>query len=213
MGAFRDVTVLQQRPLPPQAVPFREGDLRAVFIKGLLISLPWHVFMILATLIRFAQVSEQMPASGHLLFSWTGIGLVDLILSLLLFLGINLLLVLLHELIHAFAAPRHHEKQIWAYLDQGAMFVFFPEPLSKARFIWVSLAPNLLLAFIPWAILLIVAAAVPTYAFWWTFLVFFVLSLGGIGDYANIWHTLRQVPKGGQIHSYGIHSYWTPPPA
>lgn len=220
MGRFKDEEVLKQRPLPPDAVPYDEGSLGDVVRKGFLISLPWQIIMFTSVLIRYLQVRDRMPGEAirgiPSLFNVLTVNATDSVLlnagvGLIVLIGINILLTLLHELIHAVTVPRGHEAQIWSYLDKGAMFVFFPEPVSRVRFVVVSLAPNVVLAFIPWLFLLFAAPVLTAQAYWWIFIQAFLMSVGGIGDYANVWHTLTQVPKGGQVYSYGVNSYWTPP--
>lgn len=220
MGRFKDEEVLKQKPLPPNAVPYDEGGLADVVRKGFLISLPWQIIMFASVVWRYLQVRERMLGEAIrdvpsffsvLTVDTTDSVLMNTVISLIALIGINILLTVLHELIHAVTVPQGHEVQVWSYLDKGAMFVFFPEPVSRLRFVAVSLAPNIVLAFIPWLILLVAAPLLPGQAYWWIFIQAFLMSVGGIGDYANVWHTLTQVPKGGLVHSYGLNSYWTPP--
>lgn len=35
-----------------------------------------------------------------------------------------------------------------------------------------------------------------------------IMTIMAIGDYANIYNAVRQVPKGAKIFNYGMHSYW-----
>ena len=35
-----------------------------------------------------------------------------------------------------------------------------------------------------------------------------IMTIMSIGDFANIFNAIRQVPKGGKVFNYGIHSFW-----
>lgn len=218
MGKFKDEDVLKQRPLPAGAVPYQEGGLEDVIRKGFRLALPMLTVMFTIGILRYLQVRERMPGKpvqgfraffDALTLNATELGVVNLVITVIMFLGLNFMLTILHELIHAVTVPARHEKQIWSHLDKGVLFVFFPEPVSRARFIVVSLAPNIVLAFVPWILLMVYAADLSTQAYWWIFIQVMLMAVGGIGDYANTFHTLTQVPKNGRVHSYGVNSYWT----
>ncbi|MCL1787401.1 MAG: DUF3267 domain-containing protein [Defluviitaleaceae bacterium] len=83
------------------------------------------------------------------------------------------------------------------------------QPISKARFIWLSLFPNIVLGWLPLAV--------------WAFMPFHpVLSNGlfvfgmlatvcGAGDYYNAYNAARQMPKGSMQQLSGMNSYWFMP--
>lgn len=88
------------------------------------------------------------------------------------------------------------------------MFVYCNAPISKKRFIWMCAAPNIILGFIPYIILLmgnfdfsVQIANILVISSW-------LMIVAGIGDYVNIYNAIRQVPKGGKIINYGLHSFW-----
>lgn len=82
------------------------------------------------------------------------------------------------------------------------LFVTGPEDMTKGRFIFMSLLPNLIFGFIPY----IIAMFNPSFII----LGFFgALSISaGIGDYINVFNTLTQVPKGALVYLHGFNSYW-----
>ena len=74
--------------------------------------------------------------------------------------------------------------------------------MSKTRFIFMSLCPNIILGLIPYIIFLIYPNIV--------FLgLFGLLCIGmGFGDYINVCNAIKQMPKGAKIYLSGMHAYW-----
>lgn len=105
-----------------------------------------------------------------------------------------------HEFMHALCFKG--EVYMYAYPQAGAMFVLGLEDMSKSRFVFMSLLPNLVLGFIPF----ILGMFFPE-MYWIAF--FGALNIGsGSGDYLNVFNALSQVPKGAKIYASGFHSYW-----
>lgn len=104
-----------------------------------------------------------------------------------------------HELLHAVCF--REDVYLYTNLKQGMLFVIGPEDMSKFRFIFMSMLPNLVFGFIPY----IIGMALPNFA-----LAFFgTLCIGmGAGDYYNVFNTLTQVPGGAKVYSYQFNSYW-----
>ncbi len=105
-----------------------------------------------------------------------------------------------HEFLHAVC----FKETVYMYTNfkQGLLFVTGTENMSKARFVFMSLLPNIVFGFIPFAIFLIF----PSLSFFGTF---GALTIGmGAGDYYNVFNCLIQVPRGGKIYAYGMNSYW-----
>ena len=82
------------------------------------------------------------------------------------------------------------------------LFVAGPEDMSKSRFIFMSLLPNIVLGFIPYVIFIIHPA--------WTalgaFAAFNISS--GAGDYLNVFNAITQMPKGARTYLHHFNSYW-----
>lgn len=104
-----------------------------------------------------------------------------------------------HELLHAVCF--REDVYLYTNLRQGMLFVIGAEDMSKSRFIFMSMLPNLVFGFIPY----ITGMALPNLA-----LAFFgALCTGmGAGDYYNVFNTLTQVPNGAKIYNYQFNSYW-----
>ena len=105
-----------------------------------------------------------------------------------------------HELLHGIC----FKEEVYLYTNwkQGMLFVTGPEHMTKARFIFMSLLPNLLFGFVPLVLFLLNPN--------WTALGTMgamAVSMGA-GDYYNVWNALTQVPKGGMVYNQGFHTYW-----
>ena len=105
-----------------------------------------------------------------------------------------------HELLHAICM--RGTVYLYTNLKQGMLFVTGPEDMSKARFVFMSLLPNLVFGVIPFTVGMI-----------WPHLavlgVLGTLSIGaGAGDYYNVFNALTQMPHGARTYLYGFHSYW-----
>ena len=82
------------------------------------------------------------------------------------------------------------------------MFVHGTESMSKARFIFMSLLPNVVFGLAPYVAFLFRHE-------WLFFGAFGAISLGmGFGDYINVFNAATQMPKGAKTFLKGFHSYW-----
>ena len=105
-----------------------------------------------------------------------------------------------HEILHAFC----FKEDVYLYTNfrHGMLFVAGPEDMSKSRFIFMSLLPNIVLGFIPYVIFIIHPA--------WTalgaFAAFNISS--GAGDYLNVFNAITQMPKGARTYLHQFNSYW-----
>ena len=108
-----------------------------------------------------------------------------------------------HEFLHAICFKE--DVYLYTNMKQGMLFVVGPETMSKGRFIFMSLLPNLVFGFLPYCIGMIF----PQMGF---FLALGCLSIGmGAGDYYNVFNALRQMPKGAKTYLYQFNSYWYMP--
>lgn len=108
-----------------------------------------------------------------------------------------------HELMHA--SCFRGDVYLYTWLSRGALFVVGPEDMSKARFVFMSLLPNLVLGVVPFVVFLCVPKLVAVGLFG-------VIALAsGFGDYINVFHALTQMPKGARTYLNGFHSYWFMP--
>lgn len=108
-----------------------------------------------------------------------------------------------HELLHAVCF--RETVYIYTNLSQGMLFVVGTEVMSKARFVFMNLCPNLVFGFIPFILFLFQPD--------WTILgTLGTLAIGmGAVDYYNVFNALTQMPKGAKTYLHQMNSYWYMP--
>lgn len=115
----------------------------------------------------------------------------------------SLLALFPHELLHAVC----FREDVYFYTNwaQGLLFVVGPETMSKSRFIFMSLLPNIVFGLVPY----VVGMICPRLLFC---LAMGTLCIGmGAGDYYNVFNAATQMPKGARTYLYGFHSWWYMP--
>ena len=127
-------------------------------------------------------------------------GLFDYSLQFMIGAVLSLIVIPLHELLHAVCF--RGKVEFYTYLKKGLCFVIGTESMSKARFVFMSLLPNLAFAFLPYLLFMFFPSAL------WLG-VFGATGIGsGAGDYLNVFHAVTQMPKGALCFMSGIRSYW-----
>lgn len=108
-----------------------------------------------------------------------------------------------HEFLHAVCFKE--DVYLYTNLKQGMLFVVGPETMSKGRFIFMSLLPNIVFGFIPFALCMV-------FPHLSVLGVMGALATGmGAGDYYNVFNAATQMPKGARTYLHGFHSYWYMP--
>lgn len=108
-----------------------------------------------------------------------------------------------HEILHALCFKE--EVYLYTNLKQGMLFVTGPETMSKARFVFLSMLPNIVFGFIPFLIFIFM----PDHTILGTF---GAINVGaGCGDYLNVFNALTQMPKGARTYMHHFNSYWYMP--
>ncbi len=108
-----------------------------------------------------------------------------------------------HELLHAIC----FKEDVYLYTNwkQGMLFVVGPETMSKGRFVFMSLLPNMIFGFIPFGLGMVFDG-------WFAVAAFGAMCIGsGFGDYYNVFNALTQMPKGARTYLYQFNSYWYMP--
>lgn len=108
-----------------------------------------------------------------------------------------------HEIIHAICFKE--DVYLFTNLKQGMLFVVGPEDMSKSRFIFMSLLPNVILGFIPYIIFLMK----PNLVILGAFAAMNIAS--GVGDYLNVFNAITQMPKGSRTYLHHFNSCWYMP--
>ena len=165
----------------PDAVPFKEPkDTKTLGIIANLIS-----FGIAALMIALLFIRGGFTA-------WNFFGCVLAIVA-----------AFPHEFLHALCF--REDVYMYTNLRHGMLFVVGPERMSKGRFIFMSLCPNIVFGFIPFILFLI-----------WPQLgllgTFGAVSIAmGAGDYLNVFNALTQMPRGAYTYLHGFSSFWYMP--
>lgn len=177
-----DPETLPSKPHMPGAVPFKEAkDSKTIGIIANVIS-----FLIMIPLVIVVFVRCDLD------FSAIALGFC-----------LPLLTLFPHELLHAVAFKE--DVYLYTNLKQGMLFVVGPETMSKGRFIFMSLLPNIVFGFVPF----IIAMIFPSLAFLGIFGAM-CISMGA-GDYYNVFNALTQMPKGSRTYLHKFNSFWYMP--
>lgn len=108
--------------------------------------------------------------------------------------------IYIHELLHAIC----YKKEVFIFIDffKGKAFTIGVEDMSKAKYIFTSLLPNVLLGIIPYVIFLVNDEAI-------FFGVYGALCLiMGYQDFFNIYNVIKYTPHKSKIYLSGENAYW-----
>lgn len=108
-----------------------------------------------------------------------------------------------HELLHALCFKE--DVYLYTNLSKGMLFVAGTEDMSKGRFIFMSLLPNIIFGFIPFTIGMIFPSQL---------IILFLGAMGigaGAGDYLNVFNAITQMPKGARAYMHKLNTYWFMP--
>lgn len=171
---------LPHREHKPGAVPFKEFEEKKFMLFGNIMAL---IIMLVFLFILYRRGGNNAyQEAGVLLF---------------------ILTLYPHEFLHAICFKE--DVYIYTWLSRGALFVVGPEIMSKARYIFMSLLPNILFGFVPFLLFLI-------HPEWGVLGTWGAFAIGaGAGDYYNVFNALTQMPKGAKTYLYQFHSYWYMP--
>ena len=188
-----DENSLLQKDHPEGYVPFREPDNMKKF--AVYMNLLGIGILIITLGLFYLRLFTWMAARGDLELSVTR----GFIPGFLLYLAT----LVPHEVLHAL----WFKEDVYYYhnLKQGMLFVQGTEDMSKARFVLMSLCPNIAFGFIPY-ILFMIWPNLAALGYWGAMAI-----ASGAGDYFNVFNCLTQVPNGGITYMSGMHSYWYMP--
>lgn len=201
-GMLQDFSQLEYGWCPPTARALDEGnDLEDIIMQAMRQSLPLFLLVGALTVVRLLKGLD-----------WArGVQLSELVLGSIGWFVVYFLLIVLHECIHAIFYPRRAVKDVWFYQMQAAM-VYCNTPVTRTRFIVMSLAPVVLLGFLPFIAWLFGASLVsPVLSLLWLSMSWSMI-FGGLGDFYNVRNVIAQVPKDAWVFNYGIHTYWLEDP-
>lgn len=200
MGYYKEETqLINGAALPINAVQFKEGDnLSSIFILGAMVGMPFILSIIFLAYFKMKEVNYGYT------FELNSVTIITYLVTC--FLMVALLFV--HEFIHAILFPLKEEKTIWFYPQQGALFVYCNALVSKIRFIVICLAPAMVLGLIPFVLWYVFAKHIQMPYSYAIVVISIINVVASVGDFANVYNAIRQVPKGAKIFNYGFHSFW-----
>ena len=175
-----DPDSLPQREHPQGAVKFKEAkDAKTLGRIANLIALRLMALLSLAYFVRGRQ-------------PWSILGFV-----------LFLVTMIPHEFLHALC----FREDVYMYQDlrHGMLFVVGTESMSKGRFIFMSLLPNIVFGLIPFVLFLIWPELT------WLGTLGIAALASGAGDYINVFNALTQMPAGSYTYLHGFGSYWYMP--
>lgn len=184
----------------PDAVAFKEAkDPKTMGIIANVLSL---FITILLVGVVFLKVILSLPEAQHTL-KYVIVTMFGSFYGLFIAFLLPLGCLFPHELLHAVCFKS--DCYLYTNLRNGLLFVVGPETMSKNRFIFLSLLPNIVLGLIPYLIG-IVFPSIPILG------IFGAILLGmGAGDYYNVFNAITQMPKGSRTYLYQFNSYWYMP--
>jgi len=172
---------LPQREHPEGSVPFKEMDNMKTL--SLVMNVVGSVIAIIL-IIAVGFISGENP--------FNMIGILAFVVTMVP-----------HEFLHGICFKG--DVYMYQNLLQGMLFVVSPDDISKGRFIFMSMLPNIVFGFIPFILFLI-------HPSWVALGCMGALAIsGGVGDYYNVFNAATQVPKGAMTYLSGMHSYWYMP--
>lgn len=189
--------LMKEKELPEKAIQFKEGKtLNDAFNLGFVLSLPIMLPMIIVSIMRCSGIDKQVEFD------------ISFVVAAVITVISGKLLIYLHECIHAIFYPIKAEKTVWKYTKQVAYFIYCDAKISKIRFIILSLAPSVILGIIPFFIWYIAAPMLEVEWIVCIMILTWMMTFMSMGDFANAFHAMKQVPKGAKVFNYGMHSYW-----
>ncbi len=187
-GKVTDSIDLPQSLLPKNAVKFKEPtNSFSSNLCGILCIIP--MFLLMNIIVEY----------------FLNVSLLDIRFNIY-GLVLAFLMMLPHEYLHGICFPRNAQVNIY-YLSKFIAFATSCiEPISKKRYIWMNLCPNLFLGFIPFILWLFFFNDMPIGNTIFTFSL--ICTSFGAMDYVNIINAIIQMPVKSYQQLSGIHSYW-----
>lgn len=196
-GKYENEKQLPVVNLPSNAIRFKEPKTPAQLnLVASLFLIPVVFIVIGAIYLKKALGFEFNIGLGNIIYNWGALLAFSMILP--------------HEFLHAIAFPKKSEVELWYSLENLMAFVFSTAPMTKTRFLYVSLLPNIIFGFLPLAAWIFMPSHLSSLS--GILLSFSVWSLCfGIGDFLNVFNTITQMPKNSITQLSGFHSYWYMP--
>lgn len=177
--------------LNPDDLPHKEHKKNAVAFKEAKDSKTMGIIASVISLVIFIPLAVIFFINYTGNFTGVGIGFVLVLPAMFV-----------HELLHAVCFKE--DAYMYTNIKQGMLFVTGPEDMSKSRFVFLSLFPNVALGLIPFVLFLLYGIdAAGTFGT--------IMLSCGAGDYYNVCNAVTQMPKGARTYIYKFNSYWYMP--
>lgn len=196
-GKFIHMDQLPKADLPEGAVPFDEPSDLGELAKAALPYLFGTAIPVLA-ISAVVMILRLEGERGQFLGWPMVVGSISAFLT-----------ILPHELLHGLCFGPGAEVEMYSDLKKGIFFVVCTRPITKGRFIFLSLFPNLVFGWIPWLLWLVLPIDPRLSSVLWSFSLICITF--GAGDYMNVANALRQMPKGSMQVLSGFNSFWFRP--
>ena len=192
---LEDLEKYETEKLPENAVMLKEGSrLEDILFKGFMLVLPVLLIMIALAYHRCKSMSGSVSLNKDSLIAAAAGILACVLLSDI------------HEFIHGIFLPLKAEKII--YKMKKAKCVYCSAKLSKARSLTVDLAPFILLSAVPFFLWMRYGGLLPTEYMLVSVIVIWLMCLICLGDFANAFNIIKQVPRGCKVMNHGYHTYY-----
>ncbi|MFJ7183929.1 DUF3267 domain-containing protein [Lysinibacillus xylanilyticus] len=167
-------------------------------ISAILLSIP---LMIVASMISIGVINIFSSISWRD-FGFTSGG-ISININLSVILGIVFLLII-HELLHLMFIPNFMKSEKTSVgLTLFGAFVMTEEKISKPRYMFITIAPFMIISVIFPLILSISGLLTTTIKF-----LIILNSMGSSVDLLNVLLIMKQVPKNATLTSNGANTYW-----
>lgn len=192
---LEDLEKNETEKLPDNAVMLKEGDrVEDLYKKGFFLILPILLLMIILAYIKCKGMKGNLSPDLNVLIA-AAAGVIACVL-----------LSDIHEFIHGIVLPLKAKKII--YKLNNAKCVYCNAVVSKSRIIAVNLAPFTLLSAVPFILWMKFGQLLPIEYMLISVIVIWLMCLISLGDFANVFNIMTQVPRGCKVMNHGFHTYY-----
>ena len=194
-GKYKDEKqLIENSKLQKNSVMFKEeSNVTQAFISGLKFAIPISAIIIILFLIIVKLNNLKLQ------YSVLHFGISSVLIMPLMY---------IHEFIHALTYPIKSIKYIYSKPEEMALFVYCNAVVSKIRFVFICLMPTILLTIIPSIFAMVFINSINIQFSIDIIYIAIAMCIGALGDFTNVYNTLKQVPKHSRVFNYGYHSYW-----
>lgn len=157
---------------------------------------------------QFLALGPMIVAAALVLLTLHFATGVSLKTALKWFLPAFLLMIPIHELMHAFASPAFgttDKTLVGVWPSHALFYAHYEGELSRERFLAILAAPTFVLTILPLVLLTLSPLDSAFLA-----AIAFANAVGAAGDMLGMGIVLRQIPRGAIVRNNGWKTYWRP---